>query len=111
MSRDSVEGSTTTERRPIIKTKVGQVVTDTMDKTLLVRVDTFTQHPLYKKRIRRSKKFLVHDENNEAHAGDVVRITEGRPRSKHKSWELAGIVRSSRMPLVEDVATEVEEQV
>ncbi|HZT95380.1 MAG TPA: 30S ribosomal protein S17 [Chloroflexota bacterium] len=94
---------TSTARGPIVKSKVGRVLTDSMDKTILVRVDTFAQHPLYKKRIRRSKKFVVHDERNEAHAGDVVQIVEGRPRSKRKTWELASVVRSSRVPAVEDL--------
>ena len=88
-------------RGPIVKSKVGQVVSDKMEKTIVVRVDTITQHPLYKKRIRRSKKFLVHDEANQAHVGDVVRITETRPLSKFKTWQLADVVRSTRLEIAD----------
>jgi small subunit ribosomal protein S17 len=79
-----------------------------MDKTLVVRVDSLSPHPLYKKRVRKSAKFVVHDENNEAHTGDFVRIVEGRPQSKTKSWRLADIVRAggSRAVAQELVAAE-----
>lgn len=80
----------------IVKAKTGTVVSDKMDKTIVVRVETLTQHPLYKKRIRRSTKFKAHDEHNEAHAGDVVRIVESRPYSKEKTWRLDTIVRSAQ---------------
>jgi small subunit ribosomal protein S17 len=101
MSATAAETGADTGRKPIIKSKVGQVVSDKMEKTIVVRVDTITQHPLYKKRIRRSKKFLVHDEANQAHVGDVVRITETRPHSKLKTWQLADVVRSSRLETVD----------
>lgn len=74
------------------KERVGMVVSDVADKTVTVSVETLVQHPLYKKRIRRSKKFLVHDERNEAHVGDTVRIIETRPLSKRKRWRLARVV-------------------
>lgn len=76
-----------------LKTKTGQVVSDAMDKTIVVAVETLVEHPLYKKRVRRTKKFQAHDEANEAHIGDIVRIAEGRPVSKLKSWRLLDVVR------------------
>jgi small subunit ribosomal protein S17 len=101
MSARAAESEAEAGRKPIIKSKVGQVVSDKMEKTIVVRVDTITQHPLYKKRIRRSKKFMVHDETNRARVGDVVRITETRPHSKFKTWQLADVVRTSRVETVD----------
>ena len=66
----------------------GVVVSDAADKTITVKVERRFMHPLYKKFIRRSKKYAAHDENNQAKAGDVVRIRECRPVSKSKTWEL-----------------------
>jgi small subunit ribosomal protein S17 len=66
--------------------KVGRVVSDKMDKTVVVAVDYVRRHPLYHKRITRTSKFQAHDENNECKAGDVVRIEETRPLSKNKRW-------------------------
>lgn len=94
------EASADTSAAPIIKSKTGYVVSDKMDKTIVVRVDRLTQHPLYRKRVRKSKKFIAHDENNDAHVGDFVRIAESRPRSKTKSWQLSGILRTRVAPSV-----------
>ena len=66
----------------------GVVVSDKQDKTIVVRVERRLMHPIYKKFIRRSKKYAAHDENNTCKIGDVVRIRECRPISKNKSWEL-----------------------
>ena len=66
----------------------GVVVSDKMDKTIVVKVERRVQHPIYKKFIRRSKKYAAHDENNTAKIGDVVRIRECAPISKTKTWEL-----------------------
>ena len=66
----------------------GVVVSDKQDKTIVVRVERRLMHPIYKKFIRRSKKYSAHDETNTAKAGDVVRIRECRPISKNKTWEL-----------------------
>ena len=66
----------------------GVVVSDKMDKTIVVKVERRVQHPIYKKFIRRSKKYAAHDEANTAKTGDVVRIRECRPISKNKTWEL-----------------------
>ena len=74
------------------KERVGLVVSDAPEKTAVVSVETLVQHPLYKKRVRRSKRFLVHDERNEARIGDTVRIIETRPLSARKRWRLANII-------------------
>jgi len=74
------------------KERVGLVVSDRPDKTVTVSVETLVRHPLYKKRLRRSKRFMVHDEGNEARVGDTVRIIETRPLSARKRWRLANIV-------------------
>ena len=66
----------------------GVVVSDKQDKTIIVRVERRLMHPIYKKFIRRSKKYAAHDENNVCKVGDAVRIRECRPISKNKSWEL-----------------------
>ena len=66
--------------------KVGRVVSDKMDKTVVVAVDYVRRHPLYHKRITRTSKFKAHDENNECKQGDIVRIEETRPMSKEKRW-------------------------
>lgn len=74
------------------KERVGMVVSDAPQKTVSVAVETLVRHPLYKKRVRRSKKFLVHDEQNEARVGDTVRIIETRPISARKRWRLANVI-------------------
>ncbi len=78
------------------KVRVGTVVSDKMDKTIVVAVETFVTHPLYKKQIRQTTKFKVHDENNECKVGDVVRIMETRPLSKDKRWRLVNIVEKAK---------------
>ena len=74
----------------------GIVVSAAMDKTIIVRVDVVKAHPRYKKVVRRSQRFHAHDEQNQAKAGDVVRIVETRPLSKTKNWRLAEIVEKAR---------------
>lgn len=74
------------------KTKVGRVVSDKMDKTIVVAVEYSRRHPLYGKRMKRTSKFKAHDEANECRIGDVVRIEESRPLSKDKRWVLREIV-------------------
>ncbi|MBO8126515.1 MAG: 30S ribosomal protein S17 [Firmicutes bacterium] len=73
------------------KTRIGTVVSDKMDKTIVVAVESLVRHPLYGKIIKRTKKFKAHDENNEAHVGDVVQIAETRPLSRDKRWRLVRI--------------------
>jgi small subunit ribosomal protein S17 len=74
------------------KVLVGKVVSNKMDKTIVVAVETYKKHVLYHKRIKYTKKFKAHDENNEAKIGDVVKIMETRPISKDKCWRLLEIV-------------------
>ena len=73
--------------------KVGRVVSDKMDKTVVVAVDYLTPHPLYRKIIRKTNKFHAHDATNQCHVGDVVRIGETRPLSKTKRWEVVEVVQ------------------
>ncbi|HNP86681.1 MAG: 30S ribosomal protein S17 [Chloroflexi bacterium SZAS-1] len=73
--------------------KVGRVVSDKMDKTVVVAVDYLKPHPLYRKIIRKTNKFHAHDETNQCHIGDVVRIGETRPMSKTKRWEVVEIIQ------------------
>lgn len=77
------------------KTFVGTVVSDKNDKTITVMIETYRRHPLYGKRIKNTKKFTVHDENNEAKAGDIVEIMETRPLSATKRFRLVRIVKSA----------------
>lgn len=74
------------------KTRVGRVVSDKMDKTIVVAVEDFVRHPLYGKAVKRTKKFKAHDENNECQIGDKVRIMETRPLSAEKRWRLVSIM-------------------
>ncbi len=74
------------------KERVGIIVSDKAEKTVTVSVEALVRHPMYKKRVRRSKKFMVHDESNEARVGDTVRIIETRPLSARKRWRLANII-------------------
>ncbi len=76
--------------------KQGVVVSDKSDKTIVVRVQRQFIHPLYKKTVRRHKKFMAHDELNDAHEGDVVEIMESRPMSARKRWTLHRIVERSK---------------
>ncbi|NLC07770.1 MAG: 30S ribosomal protein S17 [Syntrophomonadaceae bacterium] len=84
------------EQRGLRKTRVGKVVSDKMDKTVGVSVDTLIRHPLYGKIVRRSKKFKAHDENNQCRIGDVVKIMETRPLSRDKNWRVVEIVEKAR---------------
>ena len=76
--------------------KVGTVVSDKMDKTIVVRVGRQLMHPLYKKVVRKHKKFMAHDETNDCKIGDVVEITESRPLSARKRWTLTRIIERSK---------------
>ena len=72
--------------------KIGVVVSDKMDKSRVVMVENITQHPLYKKLIRKRRKFMAHDEGNITKAGDVVRIVQTRPLSRRKRWRIVEII-------------------
>lgn len=78
--------------RGIRKIRTGVVVSNKMDKTIVVAVERSVQHPVYKKFIKRTTKFQAHDEKNECQVGDVVKIMETRPMSKNKRWRLVEIV-------------------
>lgn len=78
------------------KVRVGNVVSDKMDKTVVVAVETVVTHPLYKKQMKKTTKFKAHDENNECGIGDVVRIMETRPLSKDKNWRVLNIVEKAK---------------
>jgi len=80
------------EREKRRKTKIGRVVSDKMDKTVVVAVESYRPHPLYKRAVRRIKKFKAHDEQNTCKIGDVVRIEETRPLSKEKRWRVLEII-------------------
>ena len=80
------------EERNLRKERVGIVVSDKMDKTIVVAVSERVKHPLYKKIVNRTKKFKAHDENNECRVGDTVRIVETRPLSHDKRWRVEKIV-------------------
>ena len=81
------------------KEKVGRVVSNKMDKTVVVAVDYMRPHPLYRKTVRQTNKFYAHDENNQCKIGDTVRIEETRPLSKLKRWRVVEIVGADRGPL------------
>ena len=78
------------------KTVTGEVVSNKMDKTISVLVSRKVKHPLYEKYIKRSSKFMAHDENNECNEGDVVVIEASRPLSKNKSWKLQKVVSKTQ---------------
>ena len=84
---------TRTSRR---KTRVGKVVSDKMDKTIVVAVENRVAHPLYKKIIKRTYKLKAHDEGNECGVGDRVRVMETRPLSKEKRWRLVEIIEKAK---------------
>ncbi|GKI16182.1 30S ribosomal protein S17 [Allofournierella sp.] len=82
--------------RNLRKTRVGTVVSDKMDKTVVVAVKDSVQHPLYKKILKRTVKFKAHDENNECGTGDRVKIMETRPLSKDKRWRVVEILEKAK---------------
>ncbi|MDD4875788.1 MAG: 30S ribosomal protein S17 [Dehalococcoidales bacterium] len=79
------------------KSRVGRVVSDKMDKTVVVTVESITHHPVYKKTIRKVVKHKAHDEKNECKIGDMVKIIETRPLSKEKRWRIAEIITKSEI--------------
>jgi small subunit ribosomal protein S17 len=85
------------EERNLRKTRVGVVTSDKMEKTVVVSVETLIQHPLYKKRIKQTKRFKAHDEQNQCKSGDKVRIMETRPLSKDKHWRVVEIVEAAKV--------------
>ena len=84
------------EERNLRKTRVGKVVSNKMDKTIVVAIEDRVKHPLYKKIVDRTYKFKAHDENNECNIGDRVKVMETRPLSKDKRWRLVEIVEKAK---------------
>ena len=82
--------------RNMRKTNVGRVVSNKMDKTIVVAIEDSVKHPLYKKIIKRTVKLKAHDENNDAKIGDTVRVMETRPLSKDKRWRLVEIMERAK---------------
>ncbi|WP_110955698.1 30S ribosomal protein S17 [Anaerosinus massiliensis] len=78
------------------KTRIGKVVSDKMEKTVVVAVERLVQHPLYKKAVKETVKFKAHDENNDAHTGDTVEIMETRPLSKDKRWRVIEVLERAK---------------
>jgi len=83
------------------KTRLGRVVSDKMDKTVVVAVETPKRHPLYKKTVKRAIKYKAHDENNECRPGDIVKIVETRPLSRQKRWRVAEIITKGEVAEVQ----------
>lgn len=84
------------EERARRKVKIGYVVSDKMDKTIVVKIEDFIRHPLYGKRVKRTNKFKAHDELNTCGIGDKVKIMETRPLSKDKRWRLVEIMEKAK---------------
>lgn len=91
-----VQENSQTVNRNSRKTRIGTVVSDKMDKTVVVSIERRVQHPVYGKMVRRTKRLKAHDEKNDAKTGDTVRIMETRPLSKDKRWRLVEIVERAR---------------
>jgi small subunit ribosomal protein S17 len=87
----------TSEKQSRRATKIGQVVSNKMSKTIVVEVIMKKAHPLYKRVIAKNKKFYAHDENNSAHVGDYVEIEETRPLSRLKRWRLKNIIQKAKL--------------
>ena len=84
------------EGRNLRKQKTGVVVSSSMDKSIAVKVERRLKHPLYGKYVKRTKKFIAHDEENTCNVGDTVRIMETRPRSKSKRWRLVEVIERAK---------------
>ena len=91
-----IQQNTQTVDRASRKTRVGLVVSDKMEKTVVVSIERRVQHPVYGKMVRRTKRFKAHDERNEAKTGDTVRIMETRPMSKDKRWRFVEFVERAK---------------
>jgi small subunit ribosomal protein S17 len=90
------------------KTRTGRVISDKMDKTVVVEVDSPKHHPIYKKTVRRVKKYYAHDEKNEVKTGDMVLIEETRPVSRLKRWRVAQVLTTGEVAEIkpQEIATE-----
>lgn len=95
-AREAGKATMDTETRSQRKIRMGRVVSDKMDKTVVVELERLFSHPIYKRTMRRTDRIKVHDEKNECKVGDVVRVMETRPLSRDKNWRLLEIVRKAR---------------
>lgn len=84
------------EERNLRKERIGVVISDKMQKSIVVKVERKVKHPKYGKFLKRSTKFMAHDEKNECHIGDTVKIMETRPQSKDKCWRLVEIIERAK---------------
>lgn len=95
------------------KTRIGQVISNKMDKTVVVAVETPRRHPVYKKTVKHTVKYKAHDEGNACQIGDIVRIVETRPLSREKQWRIKEIISRREIikpaEMVKDMVTEVED--
>ena len=96
MMAQAQKNESETVERNSRKTRVGMVVSDKMQKTVVVSIERRVQHPVYGKMVRRTKKLKAHDEENQAKTGDTVRIMETRPLSKDKRWRVVEIIERAR---------------
>ena len=96
MMAQAQKNESETMQRNSRKTRVGMVVSDKMQKTVVVSIERRVQHPVYGKMVRRTKKLKAHDEENQAKTGDTVRIMETRPLSKDKRWRVVEIIERAR---------------
>lgn len=94
MTENQTEATQPVKRQ---RTLAGKVVSNKMDKTVVVRVDRRVKHPVFGKFIVRSAKYKAHDENNQYNEGDTVEIAEGRPLSRHKSWTVVRLIEAARV--------------
>ncbi|MBN2009128.1 30S ribosomal protein S17 [candidate division KSB1 bacterium] len=78
------------------KTKIGVVVSEKMNKTRVIAVNRYLKHPLYNKFVKKTSKFMIHDEKNDSHEGDTIKVVETRPLSKNKRWRLIEIVERAK---------------
>ncbi len=88
--------NTNTEKRPLRKERTGVVVSNKMNKSIVVSVERKVKHPIYGKFIKKTSTFMAHDEKNESGIGDLVRITETRPLSKNKCWRLTEVLEKAK---------------
>ena len=96
MTDTTTQVSDSTRKRGLRKSRIGVVVSNKMDKTIVVTVERRIQHPVFKKYVKQTRKFMAHDANNECEIGDRVRIMETRPQSKRKNWRLVSILEKKK---------------
>jgi len=96
VSNEVAAEETAAQGRNLRKQRTGVVVSNKMDKTIAVAVERRLQHPIYGKYVKKTKKFIAHDENNDCSIGDIVRIMETRPLSRRKRWRLVEIVEKAK---------------